>query len=67
MRRVRFRGSNGMFCLKYIIASATFTPLQAYLFSRLTKGHFITFILRISCRSDGGVYEKGEGTLLTLI
>ena len=52
-----------MFCLKYIIASATFTPLQAYLFSRLTKGHFVTLILRISCRSDGGFHEKGEGTL----
>ena len=26
-----------MFCLKFTIASAAFTPLQAYLFSRLTK------------------------------
>ena len=26
-----------MFCLKYVIASAAFAPLQAYLFSRLTR------------------------------
>ena len=31
VRRVRFKGSNGMFCLKYIIASAAFTPLNASL------------------------------------
>ena len=35
--QVWFKGSNGMFCLKYIIAGAAFTPLQAYLFSRLTR------------------------------